>query len=91
MAYGILVPQQGIKAMSPAMEMQSLNHWTTREVPSYASLEKYYTFFLYWNIVDLQCCIVSDVQQSDSVIHIHILFFYRFFSHIGYYKILYIE
>ena len=29
---GILVPQLGIKALSPAMEAQSLNHWTTREV-----------------------------------------------------------
>ena len=32
-ACGILVPQPGIKPMSPAMEAQSLNHWTTREVP----------------------------------------------------------
>ena len=27
----------------------------------------------YWSIIDLQCC-VSGVQQSDSVIHIFILF-----------------
>ena len=37
----------------------------------------------YWRIVDLQCCVVSDVQQSESIIHIHtptlfkILFPYR--------------
>ena len=30
----ILVPQPGIKPMPPAMRAQSLNHWTTREVPS---------------------------------------------------------
>ena len=27
--------------------------------------------FLYWGIVDLQCC-VSGVQESESVIHMHI-------------------
>ena len=32
---------------------------------------------------------VSDVQQSDSVIYIYISpFFFRFISHIGYYRIL---
>ena len=29
----ILVPQPGIKPMSLALEAQSVNHWTTREVP----------------------------------------------------------
>ena len=29
----ILVPQPGIEPVPPALEMQSLNHWTTREVP----------------------------------------------------------
>ena len=32
-ACGILVPQPGIKSTSPAMEQQSLTHWTAREVP----------------------------------------------------------
>ena len=32
-ACGILVPRAGIKPMSPALEAQSVNHWTTREVP----------------------------------------------------------
>ena len=32
--------------------------------------------------------LVSGVQHSDSVIHIHIFFFFRFFSHIGHYRIL---
>ena len=31
-AYGILVPWPGIKPTPPAVEAQSLNHWTTREV-----------------------------------------------------------
>ena len=33
MACGILVPQPGIEPMPPALEVQSLNHWTTRGVP----------------------------------------------------------
>ena len=36
-ACGILVPQPGIKPAPPAVEAQSLNHWTAREVPSEAS------------------------------------------------------
>ena len=31
-ALGILVPWAGIQPMPPAMESQSLNHWTTRKV-----------------------------------------------------------
>ena len=30
---GILVPRAGIKPMPPAVEAQSLNHWTARDVP----------------------------------------------------------
>ena len=33
MACGILVPQPEIEPIPPALEVQSLNHWTTREVP----------------------------------------------------------
>ena len=32
-ACGILVPQPGIEPTPPAVEVQSVNHWTTREVP----------------------------------------------------------
>ena len=31
MSYGILVPQPGIESRSPAVEVWSSNHWTTRE------------------------------------------------------------
>ena len=31
---GNLVPQPGIEPSSPALETQSLNHWTTRNVPA---------------------------------------------------------
>ena len=33
-AFGILDPQPGIKPVAPAVEAQSLNHWTAREVPA---------------------------------------------------------
>ena len=32
-ACGILVPRPGIEPTPPALEAQSLNHWTAREVP----------------------------------------------------------
>ena len=32
-ACGILVPRSGIEPTPPAWEVQSLNHWTAREVP----------------------------------------------------------
>ena len=34
-ACGILVPQPRIEPMPPAVEAQSLNHWTAREVPGF--------------------------------------------------------
>ena len=33
-AYGILVPQPGIKPPSLALQDRFLNHWTTKEVPN---------------------------------------------------------
>ena len=33
-AYEILVPQPGTKPMGPTVEVQNLNCWTTREVPT---------------------------------------------------------
>ena len=32
-AYGILVPQPGVKPYPPAVDMQSPNHWIAREFP----------------------------------------------------------
>ena len=37
MACGILVPKPGIELVPPAVEVWSLNHWTTRESPSSSS------------------------------------------------------
>ena len=44
MACGILVPQPGIEPVSPAVEAQSLNHWSTREVPGDSLLVSYLLF-----------------------------------------------
>ena len=33
-AYGVLVPSPGLELTSPALEVWSLNYWTTQEVPS---------------------------------------------------------
>ena len=35
-ACGTLVPQPGIEPVPPAVEVQSLNHWTAREVLEHA-------------------------------------------------------
>ena len=29
--------------------------------------------------------LISGVEQSDSIIHIHVTMFFKFFSHLGYY------
>ena len=39
----------------------------------------FYIFILYWNIVNFHCC-VSDVWQSDSVIHTHISILFQVLS-----------
>ena len=44
----------------------------------------FYDFYLGWTMA--YNALVSGVQQSDS--DIHILFFFKFFSHLGYYRIL---
>ena len=49
-AYGISVPQAGIKPVSPALGAQSLNHWTAQEIPVvgkfYAHKDFYFILFL---------------------------------------------
>ena len=35
MACGLLVSQPGIEPVFPALEVQNLNLWTTKEVPRY--------------------------------------------------------
>ena len=47
------------------------------------SFWKFVGIWLIYNVV-----LVLGIQQSDSVIYWHISIFFRFFSHIGYYRIL---
>ena len=42
----------------------------------------------YWTRVGLQCCVNKGIQQTDSVIHIHIPFLFQILSHIHYYRVL---
>ena len=43
-AYGILVPHPGVEPISPVLEAQSLNHWTSREVPAVANLKEVFFY-----------------------------------------------
>ena len=45
-ACGILVPRPGIRPIPPALEAQSLNHWTAREIPILTVLK--YTVQWHW-------------------------------------------
>ena len=44
----ILVPQPGIEPMSRAVEVQSLNHWTTRKIPASLNHIYIYIFFFFF-------------------------------------------
>ena len=33
--------------------------------------DHFFFFNFYWRIVDLQCCVIPGIQQSESVTHIH--------------------
>ena len=46
MARGILVPQPRMEPEPPALEVQSLNHWTTGEVPSFflSALDNFFKY-----------------------------------------------
>ena len=50
MAWGILVPRPGIEPMPPAVEVQSPNHWTAREVPMHSFSYSFPLWFItgYW-------------------------------------------
>ena len=63
-ARGILVPWPGIEPVLPAVEVQSLNHWSTREFPGrhiliffFANILWYYTKLHKWYLLkdQLQC------------------------------------
>ena len=72
------LPRPWIECMFPALVGRFI-HCTTREVPLPSAFEV-------WLIYK-----VSGIQQSDSIIHIYMVYVYSFsdsFSIIGYYKVL---
>ena len=68
MACGISVPRPGIEPVPPAVEAQSLNHWTTREAPLFISF--YYLLFIW-------------LQQVLIVLHSFLLVVSRLLSSYG--------
>ena len=56
-ACGILVPRPGIKPTCPALEAQSLNHWTTREIPS-PCLFTFGPSLLLWPLADAELLMI---------------------------------
>ena len=72
---------------STAKEAQ-ISHILIQCICSLGSQVKFFKNFIYlcfsWSIVDLQCCVILGVQQSDSVIRVYkCLFSFSFFSIIG--------
>ena len=59
-----LVAWPGIEPVSPAVEAQSPHHWATGEFPVHMFLRNFY-----WYIIN-SGVLVSDVQQSDWVLHL---------------------
>ena len=51
MVYGILVSQKGIEPTAPTVEVLTLNHWTTREVPSLILYSHCFPFFSHLYII----------------------------------------
>ena len=59
------------------MALPEVQEWATEmELLVLRALLITFKILFYWRIVDLQCCLVSAVQQGDSVkwLYIHILF-----------------
>ena len=73
--------------MLPAVEAQSPYHWTTGEFPVHMFLRNFY-----WYIIN-SGVLVSDVQQSDSVLHVclYVSIYIYIYTHTYYiYVLLYI-
>ena len=64
MACRVLVSPTGIEAVPPAVEAQSLNHWTTREVPAIYFFFFLIYFWLHWIFV--AACGLSLVAASKG-------------------------
>ena len=77
MACGFLMPWPGIKPLSPALEVQILNHWTTREVPDSCTFKwgYFYTDFqVKWVSMQalkevFQCCSLQFFSFTEHITH----------------------
>ena len=84
-----------VSHLNASIERQRLSEWIKKHYPTICCLRETH-FILKKILIEVQLiynvALVSGVQQNDSVIYIHIciiyIFFFRFFSIIGYYKIL---
>ena len=63
-ACGILVPQPGIEPTPPAVEAQSLNHWTAREVPTPILLNYMLALILLMFLIlgITYCCLTGKIR-----------------------------
>jgi len=66
-ASGILVPQPGIKSTYPAVEVQSLHHWTPREVPQSQYLSSLVGFQAKWDLGPLLSWLFPDTASRATL------------------------
>ena len=86
-ACGILVPQPGIKPMPPILGVQSLNHWTTREVPSitiHSTRHQVYTWIRQRGInilivINVYNAALPKILQAVILIYIYVFLTHWFF------------
>ena len=71
-AYGLLVPPCGTEPGPPAVEVQSPNHWVTREVlqknflnPRFLMLHHYLIFPFHWNII-FNLLTIKNVHETGT-------------------------
>ena len=91
-AQHVEVPGPGIKplcatAATPAAAVsntRSLTCCITREL----LCQFIFILLIYWSLVYYSVVLISSVQQHDSFTYTYRSIFFRFFSFIGYYKIL---
>ena len=75
MPCGLLVPRPGIEPAPPALEAQSLNHWTAREIldqslliPQLVLPHLFPTFSLYWLHSRVSCSKLFHLRRRENPI-----------------------